>query len=302
MSVLPSLYMSCPVQRLMDFLECTNCQFVSVSKVDICLDFLKFDDGTQVSDFIARYMRGAYSKVNQSNVSAHGVDMWDGRIFNSMAWGSKSSPIFTRLYNKSLELSERGSAWRVKKPYIPLYWESCGLITHEELTTSLPNVWRLEFSIHSAVRGWTTITLDGNNDAKYSIRNLLSCYDDRGKCLAIFMALADHYFHFKRYIHGVRKDRCPDRVLFKWGEHETVKPFVSDNTSDSSKHTPDYAFLRSLYFSVLKCICDYNLPSSFSLERELSKLLSAQYASVPSSFNVSNTFHTLHVSTDVRRS
>ena len=42
-------------------------------------------------------------------------------------------------------------------------------------------------------------------------------YDSREKLVTLFAALSQHYFHFKYYEKGQRKDRCRDKVLFDWG-------------------------------------------------------------------------------------
>ena len=36
----------------------------------------------------------------------------------------------------------------------------------------------------------------------------------RDRLLVIFASLANHYFHFKKFKEGKRKDRCTDKVLF----------------------------------------------------------------------------------------
>jgi len=41
-------------------------------------------------------------------------------------------------------------------------------------------------------------------------------YDTREKLMVCFQALCSHYFRFKYYEDGVRKDRCKDKELFRF--------------------------------------------------------------------------------------
>jgi len=50
-------------------------------------------------------------------------------------------------------------------------------------------------------------------------------YDNPAKLQTIFASLAQHYFHFKYYEDGKRKDRCKDKELFTITPNDTfVKP------------------------------------------------------------------------------
>ena len=66
------------------------------------------------------------------------------------------------------------------------------------------------------MKKWLTIELNGEEKHYQSIRNTLDMYDGREKLLTLFASLQQHYFHFKHFVKGQRKDRCPDKVLFKW--------------------------------------------------------------------------------------
>lgn len=204
-----------------EFLERYGLIFVRVSRVDICLDFERFDTGDDPQKFMVRYLNGVYSKINQANISAHGTDRWDGRDWNSLSWGSPTSDVGTKMYNKTLELYDPITQ-SYKKPYIRQAWQACGLIDDWQYCTKVkpdgtvykPAIWRVEFSIRSSVRGWFVVNPDGKERKFHSIRNTLDMYDERPKLLVMFFSLARHYFHFKYYEEGQRKDRCKDKVLF----------------------------------------------------------------------------------------
>ena len=209
--------------RLQNFMEDFDYTFNRISRVDICLDFELFDRGDDPSKFLARYLRQTYSKINQGTITAHGADRWDGQVWNSVSWGSPTSAIGTKFYNKTMELYDQASG-SYKKPHIRYAWLKCGLIDdfHKVLKKKdsgwyTPQIWRVEFSIRSSVKNWVAIELNGEAKHYQSIRNTLDMYDSREKLVTLFAALSQHYFHFKYYEKGQRKDRCRDKVLFDWG-------------------------------------------------------------------------------------
>lgn len=226
------------VEFLQDFMCRCGYSFKRIFKVDLCLDFEKFDSGDFPRKFVKRFVNGKYSKINQSNVALHGRDCWDCRDWNSVSWGSKASPVFTRLYDKTLELKT------VKdKPYIRQAWLEAGLVhdpvklvrrtdAGEEIPVS---IWRLEFSIRSDVKNWVKVRNEtGKGSNKYfSLKNTLDIYADSTKRLELFSSLVHHYFHFKHYEEGKTKYRCEDKVLFDFGEHQcfyTVEKLASDKS------------------------------------------------------------------------
>lgn len=192
--------------------------FVRISRVDICLDFVKFDSGDDPQRFLMRYIRRKYSKINQSRATNHFEDTWTSRDTNSISWGAPSSDVSTKMYNKTLELYDPTTK-TYRKPYIRVAWKECQMIDDWRNVTlggELQQVWRVEFSIRSSVKRWFKIELNGNAKQYQSIHNTLDMYDTRPKLLTMFASLANHYFHFKKFKQGQRKDRCPDKVLFNF--------------------------------------------------------------------------------------
>lgn len=207
-------------RRLAEFMQRYDYQFMRISRVDICMDFEYFDKGDEPAAFLRRYLKHRYAKINQGNITAHGADRWHGQDWNSVAWGSPTSAIGTKFYNKTMELYDAASG-TYKKPHIRYAWLKCGLIDdfHQVLKRGkdglyTPQIWRVEFSIRSSVKKWFTIELNGKEKAYQSIHNTLEMYDGRDKLLTLYASLCNHYFHFKYFEEGKRKDRCPDKVLF----------------------------------------------------------------------------------------
>lgn len=251
-------------QLMHDFIVQYGYEFQRIARVDICLDFERFDYGDLPKDFMRRFMEGKYSKINQANISAHGSDEWAGRVWNSLSWGSPSSDIGTKFYNKTLELYDPITK-HYGKPYIRQAWYQCGLI--DDATNVLrykpngeaytPDIWRVEFSIRSSVKNWFMIRLNGNERQKQSIRNSLDMYDTPEKLLVLFASLADHYFHFKHLIkrykfyeeghsdgYALRKDRCPDKLLFRWKSQTYFYKVAKDSVATSER--PDMHLARLL--------------------------------------------------------
>lgn len=208
---------------LSQFLQTHGYYDVRISRIDLCLDFVEFDMHDNPQAFVRRYFAHRYAKINQGNISSHGADTWNGQEWNSLSWGAKSSPVSTKLYNKTLELfNQKDNSYG--KPYIRYAWLKAGLIDDMNRVTlqgEKQQVWRLEFSLRSSVKGWLPIEIDGKNRNYQSIKNTLECYDTKEKMLVIFASLQRHYFRFKKYQEGVRKDRCEDKVLFVWNDIES---------------------------------------------------------------------------------
>lgn len=123
---------------------------------------------------------------------------------------------------------------RYKKPYIREAWFNCGLIDDIQRCTlngNPVNVWRVEFSLCSAVKNWITIELDGVAKKFQSLRNTLEVYDGRDRILIMFASLANHYFHFKKYEKNKRKDRCKDKILFDFSDNQVVYKIGRNDTA-----------------------------------------------------------------------
>ena len=238
-----SCYFNNAADVMAEFIDRYDYTFQRISRVDICLDFVRFDDNTLPRVFMQRYMRGKFSKINQANIRAHGSDNWTGRVWNSVSWGSPSSMIGTKFYNKTLELYDPKTD-SFGKPYIRHAWFNAGLIDNIDRCTLNgveQEIWRVEFSIKSSVKRWSVIELDGKSKHYQSLHNTLDCYNCKDKLLTMFAALQQHYFHFKRYVMGQRKDRCPDRRLFNFNIAQTlVKP---EHPETLSQRKPDAKLL-----------------------------------------------------------
>lgn len=252
-----SCYLPNAAAIMQQFLEQYGFHFQRISRVDICLDFEVFDYGDKPATFMDRYFRGKYAKINQANIRANGRDMWDGRLWNSVAWANPKSMIGTKFYNKTMELEQKAD-----KPYIRQAWRAAGLVDDDLRLVKFErdgserkvDVWRVEFSIKSSTRKWFVIEdCSGRKTQLRSKPNTLDMYQSKDTMLDLFFSLAEHYFHFKRVEYlksskGVaadalgtvstdyttelalryqqerkrqRKDRCSDKLLFRTNAKST---------------------------------------------------------------------------------
>lgn len=260
-------YVENPVDIFRQFLVDHGYALRSIFRIDVCLDFVKFDSGDFPGDFLRRYLRGRYSKINQSSINAHGVDTWSIRDWNSVSWGSPSSMVSTKFYNKSLELQQSRD-----KPYIRYAWFDAGLV-HDPVTCvcrasdgSLykPDVWRVEFSIRSSAAKWYVVE-DCNHTKKKRIRfdHTLDMYDNRLKLLFVFSSLSHYYFHFKHYKANRRKDRCDDKILFKFHTNDIIyRP--THLAVERSDHRRELIALLSKLKSFKSMVHDDGVRSSLS--------------------------------------
>lgn len=274
-------YMEDAAGIMQQFLNRYDYQCSRISRLDIALDFEKFDSGDEPQAFIDRYLKGRFSKINQARLSAHGLDQWDGRYWNSLKWGQEKSMVSTKLYDKTMELKQTHD-----KPYIRQAWFAAKLVDdmHNLIKYDRdnkpynPRIWRLEFSIKSSRKNWFVVEdVQGRKKQLRSIKHTLDNYHTRAQLFDVFFSLVDHYFHFKyvQYIetdrrvagyalnavgvdhlrdfgelqgarHMQRKDRCRDKVLFKNVEPSTFYKVTHVATSEVQSKAAD-RLLRLLY-------------------------------------------------------
>lgn len=239
-------YYTDAISKLRQFLIEHDYIFKRIFRIDICYDFERFDSGDYPASFARRYMEGKIRKINQSHVSAHAQDNWSAFDYETLSWGNPSSMVTTKLYNKSKELRRAGH----DKPYIRYCWFEAGLIDdpydNSKMSAAgqkyVPDIWRIEFSLKSKVDRWFIIERsDRKKRKKQALEHKLSMFDSSDKLWQRFQDLAYHYFRFKLvkykeersgaasralasvYAHPdrqeVRKDRCPDKILFKFDDN-----------------------------------------------------------------------------------
>ena len=216
-------YLDNAVEVLRDFLIRHDYIFKRIFRIDICYDFEYFDSGDDPAKFAQRYLAKKYSKINQCRLSTHGEDNWSDFEWETLSWGSQKSMVSTKLYNKSKELATVSK----EKTYIPHCWLFSGLIDNPLDMTKVskkkgrykPKIWRLEFSLKSSANNWLVIEDQGGKRMKKkAVPHTLALFDSKDKIWARIEDMVYHYFRFKYREEGQRKDRCRDKVLFRFNE------------------------------------------------------------------------------------
>ena len=168
--------------------EITPCTFCNIGRLDICCDFEITPEGL---DFIKHLNSGHYYVERKRE----GSTFWHETLENGfkhkqlhcLSWGSKTSEIKVKLYNKSREQGLVGGAAAAdddeskepepEKPWIVKEWVEAGMDTKI--------VWRLEFSLSGAGQlMWNDehITLSDVNSWSWLARVFFDLYHTRFVC------------------------------------------------------------------------------------------------------------------------
>lgn len=208
-----SCYAKNPLQEMTEFIRRARLTFRSISRCDICVDFLRFDNGDTPNEFISKYLNDKVIKMHQAklrgvsrdvdyveNFSFGGRDCINSKRINSLKWGGKGCPVSTKLYNKVQEMKDTNY-----KSYIVDQWVSAGLVTRQTVVnadgsrrTALmhdgveTDVWRLEFSVR--LQGAKLVETEQGGILEFT----LSTIDNRDKLLTLFYGLSQQYWDFRK--------------------------------------------------------------------------------------------------------
>lgn len=200
------LYTDVFLDALYKFVFTMHLTLKNVTRLDLCCDLQRFADGTKPSTLLKKYLANEVHKIGQAKFQLFGTDKGT-KQYHSIKWGSSSSAVHSRMYDKTKELRE------VKdKSYIRDSWATVGF------DPEVP-VWRIEFEIHADGRNMVqkeTGEIEELNLAKIASPDLIE---------REFLKYARHYFDFRVKEEGVRKDRCKRKNLFSIGDEiEICKP------------------------------------------------------------------------------
>lgn len=183
----------CYDDRWFELLKLALCVFrikpKRLSRIDVACDIQYFECGLYAADLAQGLMRRKYYKIHQANWGAHGNDS-DKLSWHSLSFGSKNSPVFTRFYNKSLELSQAKD-----KQYIREVWQQVEMNPNRD-------VWRIEFALTDTGRD----VIDHETGEQFEIT--IDMIADRTHLQGIFWHYAQHYFDIRKNT-GQRRYDCP---------------------------------------------------------------------------------------------
>lgn len=212
------------------FLSSHHFRYKSISRLDICFDSNYLYKKLKHSKLIKDLMTGVVLKNNQSKVAWNFnaiANVGKPMECNSCSFGSKSSSVSTKMYNKTLEMKEQK-----QKPYIIESWGYNGLNLDMD-------VWRIEISIKSDAS--TTIRTDSGEIFRLDPDSL------RMQELTenIFFSYAEKYFSFKRNNGTKNKTRMPGLPIFPKERSITLRPIRITEEKDSGRS--DRIFLKKLH-------------------------------------------------------
>lgn len=224
------LYKSCYASEFILFLRSHGFTYKSISRLDVCFDSNILYNGLKHSSLIKKIMLGEYLKNNQAKVKWHFdsvANVGKPMECNSCSFGSQSSSVSSKMYNKTLELKEVKN-----KPYIVENWYYNGIDVGID-------VWRIELSIKSDAT--TTIRTDTGEIFRLNPDGLAM----QKNVEDIFFSYAKKYFSFKRNDGTKNKTRMPDVQLFPSERAITIRPMRITNEKDSTRS--DRIFLKKLH-------------------------------------------------------
>lgn len=114
--------------------EAINGKFISLSRLDLCIDIVGFD----FYGFIKKYHDNQIREKKPKDVTEHYKKYNGNSIYTGISWGSKLSDWTAKIYDKIREIQEQSG-----KLYILDYFKENGIDVAKD------KVWRYEFSITS---------------------------------------------------------------------------------------------------------------------------------------------------------
>ena len=126
------LYTDLAQKTLSDIKLALQLKFLSISRVDICVDIVGFN----FYEFINLYHNNKLREKKPKEVTEHYKKYDNESIYTGISWGSKLSDWTAKIYDKIREINEVSG-----KLYILDYFKANGIDIDNE------KVWRYEFSI-----------------------------------------------------------------------------------------------------------------------------------------------------------
>ena len=160
------------------FLRECEIHLLSITRIDLAVDFKKFKNGLLPQSLIKGFMKEKYLKNGRGKYTLIGSQK-NVLDVSYLRFGTKSSDVNVYLYNKSLEMKEK-----VYKPYIAERWRQLE-------GSPLQDVWRLEFSLTAKA----TTFIDEQTGEIQTIT--LNTFSNTKQQKEIISALEKRYFEFK---------------------------------------------------------------------------------------------------------
>lgn len=159
------LYQANTANYLRVIKEAIDGKFLSLSRIDICVDIVGFD----FYGFIKKYHDNQIREKKPKEVTEH-YKKYDGEsIYTGISWGSKLSDWTAKIYDKIREINEVSG-----KLYIVDYFKANDIDVDNE------KVWRYEFSITSLRDKYVTdnheLAINDNNIFDFNVQQIILRY------------------------------------------------------------------------------------------------------------------------------
>ena len=246
------------ITDLLDYLFSINIHLKSISRIDIFMDFQRFDNGLLPQTLIKKFISSEYYKLGSSKFTTIG-NQNESVEYDYLRFGSGKSSYSVYLYNKTKELRE------VKdKPYIRESWEKAGFNSEED-------VWRLEFSIRSDAKHLiyleseftelpsgeimeSNVKIGTDSTGRKRAYLPINCNMLQGDSLVrLFASLSANYFRFVRKGKGPKKNmkkvdifrnlyydsQMKLGIVCKFKESGRTEKMVYNFLTNIEKETPD---------------------------------------------------------------
>jgi hypothetical protein len=189
---------SCELQAIVSELFSGNClQCISVSRLDLALDFEAFDNNLKPENLISGFAKEKYLHKGRAKFKMEGATGLQNK-YHYLRFGKNSADISVYLYNKSKELREAKD-----KSYIRDLWEDLNIGNDCD-------VWRLEVSVKGTAKKF--IDVDTGEVLQFTHTNVFD-----GVFLArVYKSIVADYFAFVVNENKCRKDRMKPLKLFGW--------------------------------------------------------------------------------------
>lgn len=231
-----------------DELKRINIHVISISRLDIAMDFQYFDNSLSPKTFIRNFNKNKYWKIGAKKFTCIG-EIDENITYEYIRFGAPKSSVRTYLYNKTKELED------VKdKAYIRAIWGEAGI--------EKGDVWRLEISLKSDAK--CMIDLFGEvvkvgerwlnkesgellpmgalvkKDSKGKYHEVITITIDdlstKERVMSLYSKLIGHYFKFRYKETGIRKDRAKNVELIKISEYDKAfKPTKILKSHDANR-------------------------------------------------------------------
>lgn len=243
------LYNQNPQNILSVIKQALNAQFLSLSRVDICIDIVGFD----FYGFIDKYHSNKIREKKPKEVTEHYKKYDNGSIYTGISWGSKLSDWTAKIYDKIREVNEISG-----KQYILDYFEENGIDTKTE------KVWRYEFSITNVAKEYrindSLLTFNDENIFDFSYQLKLAAYYENLHAFAENTGKV-RFIDEKRYkiIYLLSQEIPPIRVRSSRNKKKDYSAKVTINLGmqQLKYQTGSEAFIT--YRNILEVARDYNL-------------------------------------------